>query len=738
VTDAAETLHARWSPDAGAHEHVAFLVEGMHCGGCAKSIEKAVSALPDVVSVRANNATARVTAAWRGGGATGLEQVLAAVRGAGFAPVPLAGKQATEQYQRERRAALKRLGLASLGMMQAMMYLSALYGVSDIDAAMTQLMRIAGMIIVTPVLFYSGAPFLAGAWRDLRNRRLGMDVPVALALVLAWLPSVLNTLRADGEVYFDSVAMFIFFLSAGRFVEMNVRHRSLNAAEALARSLPPQVTRIAPDGTRTRITAAELLVGDRFLVPKGGVVAVDARLAGDLPQDAVARLDEALLTGESDAVTRRVGERIRGGSVNLGAAVTLEATATVNDSTLASMVRLLERAQATRPRIARAADRAAGWFVLVILLLALATALAWWQVDPSRAFAAVLAVLVVTCPCALSLATPAALAAATSRLARLGLLVTRADAIERLARVDTVIFDKTGTLTRPATGVLEVKLLSTMPRDEVLALAAALERGSDHPLAEAFRPFDRAGVNVSAQREVEGAGVEAMVDGARWRLGRRRFVEELSPVAALASPIPLKAVGTRVHLGGENGLVAEIEIGTPLRADAREAVDSLRGLDLRVMIASGDGIAAVRRTAATLELHRALASLTPADKIRLVEDLRGRGHRVFVVGDGINDGPVLASADVSCAMGQGSAIAQSASDLLLVHDGLATLPRAVATARRTLRVMRQNLGWALVYNIAAVPLAALGLVPPWLAALGMSLSSLGVVLNARRLAQEST
>ncbi|HET7811889.1 MAG TPA: HAD-IC family P-type ATPase, partial [Steroidobacteraceae bacterium] len=491
--ETAETLHARWSPDAGAHEHVAFLVEGMHCGGCARSIEKAVNALPGVTSVRANNATARVTVAWRGGGATGLSQVLNAVRGAGFAPVPLAGKQATEQYQRERRGALKRLGLASLGMMQAMMYLSALYGVSDIDAAMTQLMRIAGMIIVTPVLFYSGAPFLAGAWRDLRNRRLGMDVPVALALLLAWLPSVANTLRADGEIYFDSVAMFIFFLSCGRFVEMSVRHRSLNAAEALARSLPPQVTRLAADGTRARITAGELAVGDRFLVPKGGVVAVDARLAADAPEGVTARLDEALLTGESAAVVRHAGERIRGGSVNLGAALTLEATATVDDSTLASMVRLLERAQATRPRIARAADRAAGWFVLVILLLALGTALAWWQVDASRAFGAVLAVLVVTCPCALSLATPAALAAATARLARLGLLVTRADAIERLARVDTVIFDKTGTLTRPATDVLDVKLLSTQSREDVLALAAALERGSDHPLAEAFRPFDRGG-----------------------------------------------------------------------------------------------------------------------------------------------------------------------------------------------------------------------------------------------------
>ncbi|HEX6239473.1 MAG TPA: cation transporter, partial [Polyangiales bacterium] len=267
MSAAADTLHARWSPDHGEHEHVVFLVEGMRCAACARSIEQALKALPDIDSVRVNNATARVSVAWRGHGRTALPQILGAVTRAGFKPVPLAGTAATAEYQRERRTALKRVGLASLGMMQAMMYLGALYGATDIDASMAQLMRIAGMIIVTPVLFYSGAPFLSGAWRDVSHGRLGMDVPVALALLLAWLPSVLNTLRASGEVYFDSVAMFVFFLSAGRLVEMTVRHRSLDSAEALARSLPAQVTRLGADGARTRVPAEALAVGDRFLVP---------------------------------------------------------------------------------------------------------------------------------------------------------------------------------------------------------------------------------------------------------------------------------------------------------------------------------------------------------------------------------------------------------------------------------------------------------------------------------------
>jgi P-type Cu2+ transporter len=722
----AEALHARWSPDAGEHEHVVFLVEGMHCAGCARTIERAVGALPGVEGVKVNGATARVAVDWQGRGGTRLAQILEAVRRAGFTPVPLAGQAATAEYQRERRAALKRVGLASLGMMQAMMYLTALYGATDIDASMAQLMRIAGMVIVTPVLFYSGAPYLAGAWRDLANRRLGMDVPVAIALLLAWIPSVWNTLRGDGEVYFDSVGMFIFFLSAGRYVEMNLRHRTLGSGEALARSLPAEVTRIGADGTRTKVGVAAIAAGDTFLVAKGGIVAVDAQLAPRMPAQARAALDESLLTGESAAVSRGPGERIRSGSVNLGAPLFLVATAAVADSTLASMVRLLERAQATRPRMALAADRVASWFVFLILLLAAVTAIAWWPIDPARAFAAVLAVLVVTCPCALSLATPVAIAAATARLTRLGVLVTRADAIERLARADTVVYDKTGTLTTGLTAVTDVKLLGELPRERALAIAAALERQSAHPLAAAFREFEDQALQAGDVREIDGAGIAGTVDGVRWRLGRRDFA---------AGEIGESADDTGLFLGDGAALAARILVGAPLRPEARPAIDALRALGLRVMIASGDSRASVSQVAGALGIEEAHARLDPAGKIALVQGLESRGHRVFVIGDGINDGPVLAAAHVSCAMGQGSAIAQAASDLLLIHENLAVLPQAVSGARSALRVVRQNLGWALFYNLAAVPLAALGFVPAWLAALGMSLSSLGVVLNARRLAR---
>ncbi len=729
----AAALHARWTLDAGAHEHAMFLVEGMHCAGCARGIEKAVGALPEVESVRVNAATARVAVDWRGGGSTTLSRILDAVVSAGFMPVPLAGRESAKRCSAERRAALKRLGLASLGMMQAMMYLGALYGVSDIDASMTQLMRVAGMVIVTPVLFYSGAPMLIGAWRDLRNRRLGMNVPVALALLLAWLPSVVNTLRGSGEIYFDSVGMFIFFLSAGRFVEMSVRHRQLASGEALARSLPARVVRLARDGTRQLVALDEIAPGDHFSVPKGGVVAVDAHHAPGKSEPAL--LDESLLTGESVAVRRRSGEAIRGGSVNVGGPLILVADTAAKDSTLASIVALLERAQADRPALASAADRAASWFVGSILVLSVLTAVVWWLIDPARAFPAVLAVLVVTCPCALSLATPAAIAASTTALSRLGLLVTRVDAIERLARVDTLILDKTGTLTETSCAVADLRLLANLSAARVLTIAAALERGSAHPLAAAFRLHEDPLVVAHAIREFEAEGVEGVIDGCRWRLGGRAFVASVfAGAGANADRRPAAGDGATMFLGDAGGFVAAIDIVAPLRPEAREAIRALEAMGLSIVIASGDSEIAVAAAARTLGVTQAHARLTPDGKIRLLAGLRARGHRVFALGDGINDGPVLAAADVSCAMGQGSAIAQTAADLLLVNENLLQVARAIAAARRALRVVRQNLSWAIVYNLSAVPLAAAGLVSPWVAALGMSLSSLAVVLNAHRLA----
>jgi P-type Cu2+ transporter len=712
--------HASWS--ARGVSHTVFAIEGIRCAACSRAVTRAVSALAGVERISVNVATGRAAVDWDPQ-SIGLKKILDAVTRAGFKPIPLGGESAAAAQRAEHRLALKRIGLAGLGMMQTMMFVYCIYaaGTHGIDPGIAQYLKLAGLLIATPVLIYSGAPFFTGAFRDFRRGSLGMDVPVALALAVAYTASVANTLRGTGEIYFDSVTMFIFFLLAGRFVEMTVRQGKLSATEALARSLPSTVTRIAPDGTAERIAPDRIRQGDLLSIPKGAVVPVDCRL---VEGDTV--VDESLLTGESTPITKRPGEALLGGSINVGHPLRVIATTRTSESLLASIVGLLERTQASRPSITRTADRVASWFVLLTVSLATSAAVFWLFAEPSRALPAALAVLVVTCPCALSLATPAAMAAATTRLARLGLLVTRPDALERLARVDVVIVDKTGTLTCgvPSVEVREVE--GEYSRAAVLEIAAALERASEHPIAVAFREYANPALLADAVQEMSGWGLQGRVNGTLWRLGTRRFVMELGGSYS-------NDVDTGIYLGTREGIVATFAVSDGLRPDAAHAVEQLRGMGLQVAIASGDEQERVNGVARQLGVQDALGRLTPQEKLCLVQQRQAAGTNVLMVGDGINDGPVLAAAAVSCAMGRGSAIAQAAADLLLLNESLTTLAEAIRTARQMRGVIRQNLAWALTYNFAAVPLAAMGWIAPWLAAIGMSMSSLLVVLNAARL-----
>ncbi len=716
--------HAFWASESGGHARTVFAAEGIRCAACSRSIERAVRALPGIEQVNVNVATSRVCVDWDPARSQ-LAQILRAIAEAGFRPVPLAGEAAETAFVRERRLALKRIGLAGLGMMQVMMYVFGVYVARPdaIDPAIASYLRYVGMLITTPVLLYSGAPFLLGAWQDLRRRTLGMDVPVALALCLAYGASVFNTVRGEGQTYFDSVTMFIFFLSAGRYVEMVVRQRSLSISEAVSRSLPAQVSRVKMDGTTERVPIRSIVAGDTLQIPKGGVIPVDSTLV-----EGAALVDESLVTGESKPERRVAGDALLGGALSVGGAIRVIARHDVSGSTLASVVALLERAQGVRPPIARAADRTANWFIAGILVVALVVVLGWLAHDPSRAFPAALAVLVVTCPCALSLATPVAVAAASTRLARSGLLVTRADALERLARVDAVVLDKTGTLTAGGLSITRITMLGSLDKNIALAAAAALERGSSHPIGGVFAPYESANVVATELVETEGFGVSGRIGEQRWRIGRHEFV------SALAADVAAPPGDVGVYLGNESGLVAVFELGEDMRPEAFAAVERLRGLGVQAVIASGDRQEAVDAASAALQIERAGGRMAPAQKVELVRELQSQGHRVLTVGDGVNDGPALAASDVSCAMGQGSAIAQAAADFLLLNDALNVVGDAIATARRMLGIIRQNLRWALFYNLAAVPLAAFDLVPPWLAAIGMSASSLVVVLNARRLA----
>ncbi len=706
----------------GGHSEVLLLVDGIRCAACVWLIERALGTLAGVQTVQVNAAARRARVVWDPARCD-LATLLGVLARTGYTALPLDAAALDSTRRREARDALKRLLVAGFGAMQAMMYASALYldRTGTMDAATREAMRWLGLLVATPVVFYAAQPFFAGAWRSLRARRLGMDVPVALALGLIYGASVAEALRGTGEVYFDSVSMFVFFLLVGRFLEMRARHQAGDLAEAMARLSPVFADRVRDDGGIERIAAMDLAVGDLVQVAQGERVPADAVL-----QDAACRVDESLLSGESLPLPRRAGEALVGGSLLLDGPVRARVTRVGADTALAGIKALVARAHSQRPRLAQAGERAAAGFVARVLALATLTALGWSWFDLDRVLGATLAVLVVSCPCAFALAVPAALTRALSVLAARGVFVARADAVQALAGITHAVFDKTGTLTEVE---LQLDAVQGLDADEALAIAAALARGSRHPLSQALvraahgLPLRHA----SALRAQAGAGLQATLDGQRWRLGHAAYATGGADAADDDAALVL---------AGEHGAQARFALRERLRPGAAQAIQALRAAGVQVEIASGDAPARVAALARQLDVATWQARLSPADKLARLQALRANGASVLVVGDGVNDAPLLAGADVAVALASGAELAQASADIVLDAGRLGALAPARALARQTLAVLRQNQRWALVYNLSVLPLGALGLVPPWLAAIGMSASSLVVILNALRIGRE--
>jgi Cu2+-exporting ATPase len=702
--------------DGDGTREITVLVEGLRCAACGWLIEHALGREPGVREVQVNPSTGRATLAWDGA-TTRLSTLLDTLARLGYI-AHLPGADGDVAATAQRRTALKRLVVAGLGMMQGMMFAEALYfGDGAMDLATRDFFRWVGLGVSTPVVFYAGWPFLRGAWIEWRQRHPGMDLLVATTILVAWTASLVETLRGGPAVYFDSAVMFVFLLLATRHIEQAARRRANAAVEVLARAQPQQARRVDADRV-TEIPVHALRVGDRVRVRPGEAVPADGTLLGT-----GGAFDEALLSGESRPVAREAGAEALAGSVCLDAPVELMVTRIGSATTLAQMVRLVERAQAARPRIARVADRIASRFVVALFAATVVIACAWYAIDPAQALPIALAVLAVSCPCALSLAVPAGLAATHSRLAREGALVLRPDALETLARVDCVVLDKTGTLTTGRMQVTGVRLLTAdLSRARALALGAALERESLHPLASAFRPHAVDTLVARAVRATGGGGVAGRIDGTDWRLGSAAFVGAGDDA------------GRAVWLADAQGPVARFEVDDELRAGAVAAMAALRERGVALRILSGDAPEAVARIAATLGIEHWQARQSPQDKLAAIRKLQAEGRTVAMVGDGINDAAVLAGASVSVAMAEGAALAHAAADVVLATPRLQVLPSLLAAARDNQRVARQNLSWAVGYNTVGLLLAAVGLVPPWAAAIGMSVSSLAVTLNALRLA----
>lgn len=713
-------------------EHVreaALILEGILCAACVWLNEQHVSALPGVIEFRVNYATRRAHVKWDNS-RLHLSDILKAISDIGYVAHPYNAGTQEDVFKRERAQALRRIAVAGIGMMQVMTFAVALYAgaYQDMDLQTRNFFRWVSMLIAVPVVFYAARPFFTAALRDLQRFHAGMDVPVALAIGSAFIASVWATLTGGGEVYFDSVSMFTFFLLTSRFLEMGARQRAGQAAEELMRLLPAVALRIE-NGDERLVAVTDLSPGDHVLIRPGDLLPADGHVVSGHSS-----VDESLLTGESLPLSKSTGDRLTGGTLNIDSPLTMQVDATGEDTVHAAIVRLLDRAQTQKPPIAALADRLAGWFVLALLMIAVITGGWWWQARPEDAFWVVLSVLVVTCPCALSLATPAAITAATGTLTRAGLLTTRSHALETLARITDVVFDKTGTLTQGRLQVQGITLLrDNVSEQQCRAIAAALETGSAHPVAKALQHYTDERPAVTELRAQSGRGVEGVIETHRWRIGTHEYVSELSGSRTEEAYKDMQAGGTPVYLADAHGMAAMFILADQIRAESAHTVRHFRRAGIQVHLISGDSPAAVNEVAAQTGIEQAGARMLPQAKLDYLQALQSKGKVVAMVGDGVNDAPVLAAAQVSIAMGGGTQLAQASADMVLLSEQLSHLVEGLTMSRRTLRIIRQNLGWALGYNLVALPLAVMGLVAPWMAALGMSTSSLIVVVNSLRL-----
>ncbi len=716
-----------------------LMLGGITCAACVWLIEQQLLRLNGVRSVDLNYSTQRVRVSWDESRVR-LSEILLCIQRSGYSASPYDAQKVEARNLAERKQALIRLAVAGLSMMQTMMFAVPTYLYSDIEPQYLHILHWASFLLVLPVMFYSAVPFYKGAWRDIKNRRTGMDTPIALAIVLSFLAGMYALLTQAGEgMYFEGIAMLVFLLLLGRFMEQTARRKAGDAAERLVKLVPAFCHKLPDYPAENMVEAAvvQLAAGDVIVVRAGEVVPVDGCvLSGE------SEVDEAMLTGENLPVAKAAGDTVTAGTLNTASPLVVRVDEAGSGTRLAHIVKLLDRALSQKPRLAVLADRYASWFVLGLIVLAVPVFLGWWWfAGAHKALWITVALLVITCPCALSLATPTALAASTGKLAADGVLVSAAHALETLAVATDVVFDKTGTLTEGRLAVRQVVAGEGFSEAEVVQIAQWLEQQSEHPIARAIVQLpvsDGLKLDITAEQRINrvGHGVSARltVNGKTqvWAIGRPEFVGE----TAGGLPEKLAAAaqeGSVIALGNQHGFAAVFVLQDQVKDGVPEMLAQLRKQGLVLHVLSGDRRSAVEGLARTLGLDTFSAEATPEDKLAYVETLQRQGRKVLMVGDGINDAPVLAVSDVSMAVAGGADVARDGADVVLLNEQLDVVPSAIRQARRTRVIIRENLGWATLYNAVAVPLAVAGYVTPAVAAVGMSCSSLLVLFNALRL-----
>lgn len=711
--------------------HTATLViEGISCAACVWLLEHHLSKQSGVIKFSVNLTNHRAQLVWHPDQIK-LSQLLAEVIRIGYKAHPYHPDKEEQLLAQESKRSIIRMGVAGIGSMQAMMFAAAIYAAdiagTGMDEKYVMLLRWASMVVATPVVLYAALPFLKNAFRDLKVKHLTMDIPVSIAIWGGYIASVWATLFNTGDIYFESVTMFAFFLLIGRFMEMKARQRTGRAGNALLNLIPASALRITAEGEEELVAASSLQPGDTIRIKPGQTIPADGFMTLGFSS-----VDESALTGEYMPISKKLQDSLVGGTINIENPIEMQVSAVGQNSRISSIVRLLDRAQSEKPYVARVADQIARYFVGATLIVAACVSAAWYIIEPANAFWITLSVLVVTCPCALSLATPTALTAATGTLRQRGLLITRGHVLESFSKATHIIFDKTGTLTEGRLAIQETYPLNGTSPADALSWGAALESLSEHPIGRAFAPW-----YVSAAESIQvtvGQGIEGRIGNKRYRIGKPDYVMQLSQ-----QPIPAMPDQQRqwILLADESKALSWFALDDQIRRETRQAILELKALGLSVEILTGDTSPAVQRIAEKLGIDQINSGMSPEQKLEHIRKLQAEGKQTIMVGDGINDIPVLVGAQTSVSMGAATDLAKTNADAVLTNNNLQTLAESIRLARKTRTIIKENLGLSLAYNIIALPAAAMGMVPPYIAAIGMTASSLIVTGNAMRLARRA-
>lgn len=704
--------------DENQYQLIQLTIEGISCAACGWLIESQLGRLKGVNKVAVNVAARRATVSWSKQ-QTKLSDIMLKVEQIGYHALPFQQDQHEASYQEENKSYLKRLGLAGLMTMQVMMLAIALYfGIfGNIEEQTKHYFHWLSFVLATPVVLYSGSQFYSNGLNGLKQKNVNMDLSVTLAVWGTYIASGWATYTQQGDIYFESVCMFIFLLLISRYLEHRSRHKAAQISANMLKYIPVSATLYEDGATRTCL-AKKLEKGQQVIVKAGETIPVDCIIISGS-----AEIDESMLSGEFEPVKKQPGASVFGGTINLTSSLVLEVQSPLKQALVNQIMRMQELALADKPKIAQYAELASQKFVIVILVLSLASYIAWLFIDPSRAFWIAIAVLVATCPCALSLATPTALTSTMARLNRAGVLVKRADILQQLNDIDTIIFDKTGTLTEGAFTITKVFSTSEdVDQQQLLQIAASLEAHSEHPLAQAFSKKSLLLVdNVEIK---QGFGIAGDIAGCSYKIGSARYVN-----LTLDQNKSLDWANLFVQRNGQ--LVGAISLSDKVKSEAKQVLQQLPPAEQ--LILSGDNQTNVAEVANTLSIGQYFYEKSPAQKLTLVKELQNSGRQVLMIGDGINDAPVLALASASIAIGNAADMTKRSADIILLANKLDALPLLFAISTKAQQTIKQNMIWAIGYNLLVLPLAIVGILTPWMAVIGMSASSVIVVSNSIRL-----